>query len=93
MNILTTELFEEQLKDVLRNFQSENSEATKKFKLYLDTIIINIPTKAKKYKKSIYFNNENIKDIPHEDFTVVFYIDETHNNYLILSILPKEPQS
>ena len=93
MNILTTELFEEQLKDVLRNFLSENSEATKKFKLYLDTIIINIPTKAKKYKKSIYFNNENIKDIPHEDFTVVFYIDEIHNNYLILSILPKEPQS
>jgi transcriptional regulatory protein LevR len=93
MKILTTELFERQLKEILETFALEDIEATKKFKLYLDTIIINIPTKAKKYKNSIYFNDNKIKDIPHEEFTIVFQIDETLNNYLILAILPKEPSS
>ena len=92
MNILTTQLFEEQLKEILKNFIQEDKEATKKFKLYLDTIIINIPTKAQKYKKSIYFDNDNIKDIPHEGFIIIFYIDKETDNYLILSILAKEPQ-
>ena len=92
MNILTTQLFEEQLKEILKNFIQEDKEATKKFKLYLDTIIINIPTKAQKYKKSIYFDNDDIKDIPHEGFIIIFYIDKETDNYLILSILAKELQ-
>ena len=89
MNILCTQLFENQLKDILQNFVEEDFAATKSFKLYLDTIIINIPTKAHKYKKSIYFDDEDIKDIPHENFTIVFFIDKENNNYLILSIAKK----
>ncbi len=89
MQILSTELFEIELKKILENFALEDFEATKKFKLYLDTILINIPTKAQKYKKSIYFDDENIKDIPHEDFTIVFFIDNENENYLILNILQK----
>ena len=89
MNILCTELYETQLKSILQKFAEEDFNATKSFKLYLDTIIINIPTKAHKYKKSIYFDDENVKDIPHENFTVVFFIDKEKNNFLILSILEK----
>ncbi len=89
MNILTTQLFEEELKKILEQFAKEDFEATKKFKLYLDTILINIPTKAKKYKQSIYFDDANIKDIEHEDFTIVFFIDKEEDNYLILNILQK----
>lgn len=89
MQILVTPLFETQLKEILENFASQDFDAAKKFKLYLDTIIINMPTKAKKYKKSIYFDNENIKDIPHEEYTVVFFMDEEQETYLVLSILEK----
>ncbi len=89
MQILSTKLFEIELKKILENFALEDFEATKKFKLYLDTILINIPTKAQKYKKSIYFDDEDIKDIPHENFTIVFFIDNENENYLILNILQK----
>ncbi|MEA2073925.1 MAG: hypothetical protein U9O86_10100 [Campylobacterota bacterium] len=89
MNILCTPLYEEQLKTILQKFSDEDLQATKSFKLYLDTILINMPTKAHKYKKSIYFNNENIKDIEHENFTIVFYLDTKSNNYLILGIIEK----
>lgn len=89
MQILVTSLFETQLKEILEHFASQDLEATKKFKLYLDTIIINIPTKANKYKKSLYFDDENIKDIPHEDYTIVFFMNEDKESYLILSIIQK----
>ena len=87
--MVCSELFTRELKNILQTFAEQDFTATKKFKLYLDTILINIPTKASKYKKSIYFDDENIKDIPHEDFTIVFFIDKENDTYLILNILQK----
>lgn len=89
MRILCTELYEMQLQDLLSEFSKEDFNATKAFKSYLDTIILNMPTKAKKYKKSLYFDDENIKDIVHEDFIIPFYIDKTNDSYLILAIVKK----
>jgi len=89
MNILCTPLYESQLKTILTEFAQEDLAATKKFKLYLDTILINMPTKAEKYKQSVYSDNENVRDIPHESFVITFFIDKKNNNYLILSIVKK----
>lgn len=89
LNILCTPLYEQQLKVILENFIREDFEATKKFKLYLDTILINLPTKADKYKKAKLFDDEEIKEIPHENFTVYFFFNKQQNTYLILAILPK----
>ncbi len=88
MEILCSELYEEQLKEILEPMLQDNISLAKKFKIYLDTLIINIPTKAKKYKKSIYFNDENIKDLQYENYTVVFYI-ENNNSYIIIGIVNK----
>lgn len=90
MNILCTENYEQELKNILEPMAKENFEDTKKFKTYLDTIIINIPTKFGKYKQSIYFYDENVKDIEYENYTVVFYFDEFKNNYIVLSIVEKQ---
>jgi len=89
MNILCTPLYETQLKELLSQFAEEDFKAAKAFKLYLDTIIINIQTKAHKYKKSIYFDDENIKDIEHEKYTIVFFEDKSNQNYLLLSIIQR----
>jgi len=90
MQILVSKLYEQQLKKLLEEFIKEDYTAAKKFKLYLDTIIINLPTKAHKYKKSRYFDDENIKEIPHENYTVVFHVDSTKSIYLILAIMENE---
>jgi plasmid stabilization system protein ParE len=89
MNILCTPLYETQLKEILSLFADEDFKAAKAFKLYLDTIIINIQTKAHKYKSSIYFDDENIRDIQHEAYTIVFYEDRANQNYLLISILKR----
>ncbi len=89
MDIVCSELFETQLKELLEEFSQEDFDATKSFKLYLDTIILNMPTKAKKYQKSIYFDDENIRDILHEDFIIPFLIDEEFDRYVVLGIVRK----
>ncbi|MEA2091096.1 MAG: hypothetical protein U9O83_01870 [Campylobacterota bacterium] len=89
MEILASPLFEEQLKDILEILKEEDYEESKQFKMYLDTIIVNAPTKAKKYKKSIYFDDENIKDIEFKGCTIPFLIDEAKDSYVILGITRK----
>ena len=89
MQIICSELYEKQLKEILEPLVKEDFFFAKKFKMYLDTIIINIPTKVDKYKKSIYFDDENIKDLEYEDFTVVFYVEKSNSSYIILGIVKK----
>jgi hypothetical protein len=93
MTILCTETFEKQLKELLEEFAEEDLAACKNFKMYLDTIILNMPTKVQKFKKSIYFDDENIKDIEHRGLLMPFYIDEENDAYLILGIVKNKISS
>jgi len=89
MNIVVSKLYEDQLKEILRYLSQENYELTKQFKMYLDTIILNMQTKVEKYKKSIYFDNDAIKDIEYQGCRIVFFIDEAEKNYVLLGITAK----
>jgi len=89
MKILCTQSYEDHLKSILSKLALEDFDATKQFKMYLDTIIINMPTKAKKYKQSQFFENENIRDIDHQGFLIPFYMDEKNQTFLLLGIIEK----
>ena len=87
MKILSSKLFQEQLKSIFKPYLESDLKGLKNFKLYLDTVIINIPSKAKKYKKSVYFDNENIRDVEHQGYTIPFFLDEKNQTYVILGII------
>jgi len=87
VQILCTDTYQTQLQALLEEFPSEQLAAAKNFKLYLDTIIINIPTKHAKYKTSVLFDDENIKDIEHKGLRIPFYYEEETDTYLILGIV------
>ncbi len=89
VKILSNELYEKQLKDILKDISASSYDEAKKFKLYLDTIIVNIPTKAKKYKQSFYSEDKDIRDVEYEGYTIPFLFDEIDDTYLILAILIK----
>jgi len=72
-------------KDVLEDLKKKDID-TKSFELYLDTIIINMHTKAKKYKQSIYFDDENLRDMIFKGYTVVYKIDIQKDNIRIADI-------
>ena len=87
MSILSSDLYKKQLKEALELIKKQGEADVSSFELYLDTIIINLQTKLKKYKQSIYFDDENIKDIQNQGFTIPFYIDEKKNVYILLGIV------
>ncbi len=87
MHIFCTEVYQTQLRSLLDEFSKEQLDAAKSFKLYLDTVIINIPTKVQKFKKSVLFNNENIKDLEHKGLRIPFYYEKETETYLILGIV------
>ena len=91
MQILCSSSFEKQLKEILSEYAKEDFAATKNYKMYLDTIILNMPTKVQKFKKSIYFDDENIKDIEHQGHTIPFYYDPKKEVYLLLGIVKNTP--
>ena len=90
MKIITSKLYETQLKEILESIVKVDYKVAKNFKIYLDTIVLNLPTKVKKYKQSIYFNDVNIKDIEFQGCTIPFFIDNETNSYIILGITAKE---
>ena len=87
MNILSSELYKKQLKEAVELIKKQDESSVNNFELYLQTIIINLQTKLKKYKKSIYFDDENVKDIQNQGFTIPFYVDEKNNVYVLLGIV------
>jgi hypothetical protein len=87
MNILVTKAYEEQLQAILEDMILNNKEGVKGFKMYLDTILLNIPTKDKKYKQSKFFDDEDVKDVEHEGFTIPFYHNKQKNTFVILGII------
>lgn len=89
MNIVSSKLYEEQLKEILVTISYEDDQVAKKFKMYLDTVIMNISSKEMKYKKSIYFDNENIKDIEFQGCVIPFLVDRENTSYVILGITRK----
>jgi len=89
MKIVCSQLYETQLKLILEEMSQENFQSAKNFKLYLDTIIINVPTKAKKYKKSTLLDDENVKDIEYDGYVIPFFLNLEENVYFILGIVKK----
>ena len=91
MSVICTPLFIRQLTTILRAKAYTDPQEAKRFKLYLETILINMPTKAQKYKPSIYFDDDHARDIEHQGYTIPFYYDEKRGDYLLLGIIDNKP--
>lgn len=91
--IVCSTLFEKQLQEIMDAFEKEDSASAKSFKLYLDTVIINMQSKIAKYKPSVYVENEQVKDIENQGFVIPFYCDEEDETFVLLAIFQKNDQS
>ena len=90
MKTLSSDLYKKQLQEAIELVKKQNDDTLSSFEMYLDTIIVNMHTKIRKYKKSIYFDDENIKDIQNQGFTIPFYIDEEKSLNILLGIVPSK---
>lgn len=77
MKIVYKESFIERLEKQLRYISIDNPTAAKKFKKNLVAKIKSIPSNPKLFRKSIYFEDESIRDLIFKGYTIVFRITKT----------------
>jgi len=66
--------FKDNLKQIIEYIAKDNLNAAKKFRKDLFINIKDIPDMPKKYRKSEYYENENIRDMIFCGYTIIYEI-------------------
>ena len=89
MRISRKDDYKSELQEILRFIASDKITASKKFKQELDKQISNIPNFPYKHRKSIYFEDDTIRDMIFKGYTINYEIDLDKNTIFIFSIFNK----
>ena len=93
MIIQRTGEYQKELLIILKHIANDKITASRKFKKDLNEQIANIPNFPYKYRKSIYFDNENVRDMIFNKYTINYEINLNKNTIFILSIFNKNKPS
>ena len=86
MTITRTQEYQKELLVILKHIADNKITASRKFKKDLNEQIDKIPNFPYKSRKSIYFNDENARDMIFKKYTINYEIDLNKNTIFILSI-------
>ena len=86
MKILKSNKFNNELKNILYFIAIDSKNRAKIFKNNLIQSIKNLIFMPYKCRKSIYFNDENIRDLIFKGYTIVYKIDTSKNIIIVLGI-------
>ena len=86
MTIIHNPTFSRQLKDAISYIAKDKPMASINFKNALKESINNIPNDPYKYRKSIYFKDENIRDMTFKGYTIVYRVKPRKEEIEILRI-------
>jgi plasmid stabilization system protein ParE len=89
MQIRLSEDFENNFEIIFRYIAADKMNAAKNFKKELFGKIINLPDFPYKNRKSIYFNDDDIRDMIFKGYTTVYKIDMQTKTIHIVDIFNK----
>jgi plasmid stabilization system protein ParE len=84
MQINRSENFKNQFRKIVFFIAQDKKSAAKRFKAQVNEAIDDLVNFPFKYRKSIYFDNENIRDMVFKGYTIVYEIKD--NSIEIISI-------
>jgi plasmid stabilization system protein ParE len=86
MQIKLDKKFEINFYNILEYIAKDKLFASKKFREDLITQIKNLSSYPYKYRKSFYFNNDDIRDMTFKGYTVIYEINLDNDCIIILNI-------
>jgi len=89
MQIIRTNLFRQQLKNILFYIAKDKLSASKIFMLQLDMQIQNLVNFPYKFRQSYYYNDENIRDMVFKGYSIIYRIKQEDKVIEILEIFNK----
>jgi len=84
MKIVKDKLFIKKLESIYNYIKKDKPLAARDFVVSLNKKFKNLKTFPKMYRKSIYFDDENYRDLIHMGYTVIYKID--NDKIIILDI-------
>lgn len=89
MKINRSRRYKNNLFQILDYIAQDKLSASEDFLNELDKLINNLPNFPFKFRKSKYFNNENIRDMVYKGYTVIYRVNEAKNTIDIVRIFYK----
>jgi len=77
MQINRSPLYKNNLFQILDYIAQDKLSASENFLNELDKLINNLPNFPFKFRKSQYFDDENIRDMIYKGYTIIYRINET----------------
>ncbi len=93
MQIKLDKRFEISFNLILEYIAKDKLSASKKFKKDLFEQIKNLPNYPYKFRKSFYFNDDEIRDMTFKKYTIICEVDLDNNLMIILNIFNKNKPS
>jgi len=86
MNIVRSQAYTKALQETIRFISRDSKARALNFKSELDTHINSLDNMPFKFRKSIYFDDENMRDLIFKGYTVVYKIDLAKNKITIIGL-------
>lgn len=86
MKILKREEFNQELKNILYFIAQDNKQNAKIFKNELIERIHKLSNMPYKFRKSIFFNNEQIRDLVFKGYVIAYEINDIESEIIIIGI-------
>lgn len=86
MKILKREEFNQELKNILYFIAQDNKQNAKIFKNELIERIHKLSNMPYKFRKSIFFNDEQIRDLVFKGYVIAYEINEIESEIIIIGI-------
>jgi hypothetical protein len=86
MQIIKDKIFVQNLKEVLKFISLDSKNKAHHFNNQLFDIINNLSNMPFKFRKSYYYNDDNIRDLIFKGYTIPYLINQNSNQIIILDI-------
>ena len=86
MQIKRQKLFDNSLKNIILYIAKDSKNRARNYKNELKNKINNLENNPYKYRQSLYYNDENIRDLIFKGYTIPYLIDNKTNQIIILDI-------
>jgi plasmid stabilization system protein ParE len=87
MQIIKDDIYLDNLEVLLQYVSNENGVVrARSFNSQINKIVKNIPNFPYKYRKSYYYDDENIRDCIFKGYTIPYLVDNENNLIVILDI-------
>ena len=93
MQIIYKKTFENQLLHIVNYIAKDKVNASIDFAYGLEKLIFLIPDNPLKYRPSIYFSNENVRDMTYKGYTIIYKVSFQKNTIEVLRIFNQNKPS